>query len=153
MNKYVVYNSHYQVLICKAHQYAFTSESMMRHFRNEHKELSLQTRQEIIHYASTMNIADAEQLSYSIDRITPIPYLKIVEGYQCQFTLCCKILGTLDSVKKHCKLEHEWSAKNGECWTKTRAQTFYSGNERRYFIIIMLLTVDTLPYMNRMHCR
>lgn len=153
MNKHVVYNSHYRVLICKTHQYALTSESLTRHFRDEHKELSLETRQEIIKYAFTLNIAEVESLLYLNDRVTPIPYLKIVEGYECQYETCRKILGTLESMKKHCRQDHEWKAKNGVLWSETRAQTFYQGTEKRYMNNIISLTADTSPYMNSMQCR
>ena len=130
MNAYVVYNSEHKVLICKEHEYALSLKSIVSHFREEH-DIPLQARQEIFQYATKAQIAEPEDLVYSNDKVGVIPYLKIIQGYRCEYESCNLILGTIHSIKKHCKLEHEWKTKDGICWVEIRAQTFYQGNSRR----------------------
>src|SRR4030095_6800293 len=77
MNSYVVYNAQHRVVICKAHEYAISSKTAISHFRDEY-DISLEKRQEIFNYISTKVVVEADQLEYSLDRVTPIPYLKIV---------------------------------------------------------------------------
>ena len=58
---------------------------------------------------------EAIELTYSTQKMIPILYLKIVEGYQCQYESYDKILSTSDFIKKHSRLEYKWIAKNKEC--------------------------------------
>ena len=135
MSSHVVYNDQHQVVICKLHEYAVSAKTVISHFRDEHN-LSLEKRQEIVHYVSTKVIKEADQLQYFSERVTPIPYLKIINGYQCQYFGCSLVLGTVESIKKHCRHDHAWKAKDGICWSETQAQTFYSGNSRRSTTLI-----------------
>jgi hypothetical protein len=112
MNSYVIYNPQHQVVICKAHECAISLKTAISHFREEHN-IPLEKRQEIFNYISTKVVVEADQLEYSLNRVTPIPYLKIVNAYQCQYESCCLILSTLESIKKHCRQEHLWKAKDG----------------------------------------
>jgi Orsellinic acid/F9775 biosynthesis cluster protein D len=130
MSAYLFFNQEQHVLICKEHQYAITSKLLSRHFLEEHK-LDFIVRQEITKYASQFTTADASELIYSTEKVVPVPYLSICTGFQCQYNECNKILGTLQSAQKHCQLEHDWKAKDGEKWIETRAQTFFQGNNKR----------------------
>ena len=130
MNAYIVYNSEYNVLICKQHECAISAEFLTRHFRTEH-EISLELRQEILTYASQYTPTKPTDLVYTRDRITPIPYLRIIHGFQCDYDQCDTIHGTLGTIKKHCRVNHQWQAKDGQRWFERRAQTFYQGNGHR----------------------
>ena len=130
MNAYIVYNSEYNVLICKEHECAISAEFLTRHFRMKH-DISLERRQEILAYASQFTPTKPTDLMYTREKIIPIPYLRIIDGYQCNYDECDMILGTLSTIKKHCRQNHEWKAKDGECWFETRTQTFYQGNNQR----------------------
>jgi hypothetical protein len=131
MSGYVYFNKEHHVLICKAHQYAVSSKFLGRHFLEEH-DLDITVRQDIINYASQFSTVEATQLTYSLDKVVPISYLSIVAGFQCQYETCNKILGTFYSIKKHCRLDHDWKAKDGNQWVETQTQTFFQGNDRRY---------------------
>lgn len=133
MNSYVAYNDQHYVIICKTHECAISPKSVVSHFRDEH-DLPLEKRQEILNYVSSKVVVEAEQLEYSSNRVRPIPYLKIMNAYQCQYGTCSLILGTLTSIKKHCRHNHDWKAKDGIRWSETLAQTFYLGNGRRYLL-------------------
>ena len=152
MSGYIFFNSDYNVLICKAHQHAIPSRYITRHFLEEH-DVSLSVRQAIQVYASQYMIVEPTAIVYSSEPIQPIPYLRIINGYQCQYNTCEKILGTLDSMKRHCQVEHNWKSRDGECWRETRAQTFYQGNNQRYVLISIELMVDTSQFMSREHCQ
>jgi hypothetical protein len=130
MNTYVHFNKEHNVLICKVHQCVVSSKFLYRHFLNEH-DLDLKVRQAIITYASQFSTAEPSQILYSPEKIVPVPYLSIITGFQCQYKRCDKVLGTLTSVKHHCKVDHDWKAKDGTKWAETRAQTLFQGNDKR----------------------
>ena len=131
MSTYIHFNQEQNVLICKVHQYAISSKFLYRHLLDEH-DLDLKVRQEIINYVSQFTTAEVSHLTYSQDKVVPVPYLSIFTAFQCQYGTCNKVLGTLYSVKKHCRVDHDWKAKDGHKWLETRAQTFFQGNDKRY---------------------
>jgi len=131
MSAYIHYNQDHNVLICKVHQCAVSSKFVYRHFLREH-ELDLKVRQEVINYASQFTTTEHSELTYEADKVIPVPYLSIVTAFQCQYGECNQILGTLYSVKKHCRVDHDWKADDGNQWIETCAQTFFQGKEKRY---------------------
>ena len=131
MSAYLFFNQEHHVLICKLHQYAVSPKFIYRHFLDEHN-LDISVRQDIIQYAAQFTPAEAPQLVYSTDKVLPVPYLSTIVGFQCQYDMCHKVQGTLHSVQKHCKLDHDWKAKDGRKWMETWAQTFFQGNNKRY---------------------
>ena len=44
MDRYVIYNSDYHVLICRQHAYGLSPDYIERHFRETHKAIPLETR-------------------------------------------------------------------------------------------------------------
>ena len=131
MSAYLFFNQEQRVFICKQHQYAVSTKWIARHFQLEH-ELEFSVRQEITKFASQFTTAEASEFIYQTEKVVPVPYLSICTGFQCQYYECNKVLGTLQSAQKHCQLEHDWKSKDGEKWVKTRAQTFFQGNNKRY---------------------
>lgn len=131
MSAYLFFNPEHKVLICKAHQYAVSLKFLYRHFLTEHG-LDISVRQDIITYASQFTAVEISQLTYSTDKVIPVPYLRIINGFKCKDVKCDKVLGTVFSIKKHCRAEHNWKAKDGVQWLETRAQTFCQGNDKRY---------------------
>ena len=131
MSAYLFYNNNYNVLICKIHQCTLFLKSLTWHFLKEH-DLNLFIWQSIYNYVEHYTVTKAADLTYSSETIYPIPYLSIINGFQCQYEPCHKILGTLASMKVHCCFDHEWKAKNEKHWVKIWVQTFYQENDRRY---------------------
>jgi Orsellinic acid/F9775 biosynthesis cluster protein D len=85
---------------------------------------------------SKLTVVEPEELTYSVQKITPIPYLKIVDGYQCRYHGCDTVYGSVDMIKKHCRVEHLWTAaKEGVRWSETRAQSFYQSIHQRFIIV------------------
>jgi hypothetical protein len=96
--------------------------SFGRHFLAEH-DLSGSIRQAIQAYASQYTITEASELVYWTERVQPIPYLKIIDGFECVYDGCGEVLGTLESMKRHCRMVHEWKgSRDGERWVETQAQ-------------------------------
>ena len=131
MNAYIHFNQEHNVLICKVHQCVLSVKVLYRHFLDKH-DLDLKVKQDIITYAFQFSTAEPSQILYSPEKVIPVPYLSIITGFQCQYEGCDKVLGTLASVKHHCKGDHDWKAKDGTKWVETRAQTFFQGNNKRY---------------------
>jgi hypothetical protein len=131
MSAYLFFNQEHHVLICKVHQYAISSKFLARHFLEEH-DLDMTVRQEITSYGSQFQTMEASQLTYSIEKVVPVPYLSIVTAFQCQYETCKKVVGSLYTIKQHCRLEHDWKARDGDSWIETRTQSFYQGNGQRY---------------------
>jgi len=130
MSAYLFFNQEHHVLICKVHQYAVSSKFLAHHFLEEH-DLDINVRHEITMYTSQFHTVEASQLAYSADKVVPVPHLNIVSAFQCQNETCRKVVGSLYSIKNHCRSEHGWKAKNGSTWMETRAQSFYQGNSQR----------------------
>jgi len=103
MSRYIFFNSEYNVLICKLHQYAVSSKYLAPHFFREH-DLKLSIRQSIQAYMAHFTSTEGAALTYSNEKIIPVSYLKIIDGYQCQYDICNKILGTLNTMKDHCRV-------------------------------------------------
>src|SRR5437763_16404595 len=75
-----IFNQKYNVLICKTHQHAISLRYITRHFLEEHN-VSGSVRQAIQAYASQYMAREAAELLYSSERIQPIPYLRIINGF------------------------------------------------------------------------
>ena len=131
MSAYLFFNQEHKVLLCKVHQCAVSSKFIYRHFLDEH-ELDLKVRQKVMNYASQFHTAEASELTYAQHEVIPVPYLSIVDVFKCQYEECGKILGTLPTMKLHCKVQHAWKAKDGNKWIGIRAQTLFQGNNKRY---------------------
>src|SRR5579859_6351891 len=113
MSAYLFFNQEQNVLICKVHQCAISFRIIYHHFLDEHN-LDLKVRQKVINYAFQFATAEASELTYSPHEVIPVPYLSIVDALKCQYENCGKVLGTLMSMKGHCKVVHIWKAKDGE---------------------------------------
>jgi Orsellinic acid/F9775 biosynthesis cluster protein D len=83
LNQYIIYNPEYQVLICKEHQCGITPSYIGRHFRNDHKNVPLTVRQNIVSGITALELCAPENVTEVSEIIRPIPGLEIVNGYRC----------------------------------------------------------------------
>lgn len=58
MDAYIVYNTEYQTIICRKHKYAISPKYIERHFREEHKDISLATRKSILNEIQMLELCD-----------------------------------------------------------------------------------------------
>jgi hypothetical protein len=85
MDRYIIYNAEHQVLICGEHKCGITPPCLDRHFREEHKEVTLETRKVIIANAQTLTLCDPAKVTIFTQKITPVQGLEILDGYRCEF--------------------------------------------------------------------
>ena|SRR5579859_1888208 len=131
MNVYIYFNQEHNVLICKVHQYAVSFKFLVHHFLQKH-DLDIKICQGIVNYASQFTTMEPGHLLYSSEKVIPVLYLDIVDVFQCKYDACNKILGTLISIKDHCKIDHDWKAKDRQKWAEIRVQIFFQGHDKRY---------------------
>ena len=62
MNAYVTYNAQYKVLICREHKYGIAPDYVLRHLRDYHKGVPLATRNAIVNYSKTLDLAVPENI-------------------------------------------------------------------------------------------
>ena len=131
MESYVIYNAEYQALICRKHQYAIPPKSIERHFREEHKEIPLQSRQKILRQSEVLTLCEPDEIIEPRGKVAPIDGLNIQSGFLCKFDSCMIISGTLNTIKEHVK-RHKWNVDSGHKWELIKVQTFFQKNNRRY---------------------
>jgi hypothetical protein len=145
MDEYIIYNTRYRVAICRQHGYAIAPDYVLRHFRNSHKTIPLETRQEIAEYAQSLILVSPENVDIPRDMSNPIDGLTIVNGFKCSYIQCRELRGTLVSVQKHCNSIHGWDVSQGIMWREKLLQTFFQGSNRKYVSTnVCVLIVDTL---------
>ena len=130
MHQYVIYNSQYQIIICRQHGYAIQSRNVIRHFREHHKTISWEIRQRIAEYVHGLITCQLERLETPDDGGEPIHGLTIIKGCQCVYEGCTE-KGALTSIKRHCQGAHKWTEGDNAMWTNQAMQTFRQGPHRK----------------------
>jgi hypothetical protein len=141
MDGRIIYNETYKVLICLQHQYAITKGSLERHFRDDHGDCPLVTRRQILDEAGKLETVQPDEIIYSSFPVEPIQKLKLHTAYRCSDEECGEIKGTVGSITVHCRVKHLWTTKKGTGWTEVPVQTFFHGNHKRYYHMVLTLTV------------
>ena len=104
MNQYVVYNTIYHVLICRQCGCGIPQDWIMRHFRQYHKTIPLEVRQQIINYGSGLDLWQPTEVhkEWEIMNLkSPVEGLTIFPGFQSQYASCMKYMHMEDSIKTH----------------------------------------------------
>ena len=130
MEPYIVYNSQYKAIICRKHGYAIPPKSIVQHFRNEHKELPIETRKQIINQVQSLEIYEPKDVVIPEERAPSIECLTVRTGYLCTFDGCNTIHGTSKSIERHVS-DHMWMNEGGHKWNEIKAQTFFLGKYKR----------------------
>jgi|ERR1700755_1018664 len=123
IDQYLVYNPHYRTIICRQHGYAIAPGGMIRHLRDYHK-IPLKTRQALNTYSESLDLCAVDELQIPSEPVDSINGLTIVDGSQCNL---CMEKGASSSIKKHCRIAHQWGEGKVPIWTKQRLQTFFPG--------------------------
>jgi Orsellinic acid/F9775 biosynthesis cluster protein D len=128
MDYHVIYNAEHKVLICREHKCGVPRLSMDRHFRMEHKAMTLETRKSILAHVQTLELCDPEDVTIFDERTIAIQSLEICDGFRCEFPGCGSLAGTLGTMKKHC-IEHDWEGffRDSVRYNKVKLQTFFPG--------------------------
>jgi hypothetical protein len=111
-NRFAYYNTDYNILICKKHQYAIKKANLKTHLLLLHNsEFPPGLRKELVQFG--LSLYQREPI-YPIEAIQPIPFLKVYNQhfFKCSFlsnqTSCGLILGVEKNIKTHCSQKHSW---------------------------------------------
>jgi hypothetical protein len=132
MNQYVTYNEDYKVLICRQHKHAVPPDWILRHFRDMHQSVPLETREAIVEYSESLHLLAPNDVVIPTELSHSIQGLEIRQGYQCQYYGCLELCSTENSMKKHCRVQHKWMVAAGVMWNAQSFQTFFVGKHNRY---------------------
>ena len=70
MDNYIIHDQIHQVLICRQHHYAISSDAIARHFRELHKAIPLEIRQRIIQYTKGLDLLKVKKVNVPPDMIS-----------------------------------------------------------------------------------
>jgi len=131
MEDYIIHNHQYGIIICRQHKYAVPKNWIRRHFQEQHKDVPLETRQNIEAYVADLNLLPPSEVPLPESTI-PVEGLALYNGYKCLYDECDELKGTVKSMVKHCKYEHKWIKSVGVKWTAQAMQTFFVSSHLKY---------------------
>ena len=111
IDQYVTYNDQFHIMICRLCEHGIPKNGVGLHYRRHHKDLTLQTRKELVLHAKNFDLV--ENIEYSNEIIPPIDGIKIEKGMVCSNQLCNYACLLQSSMEEHCKLQHNWISTNG----------------------------------------
>ena len=131
MDQYVTYNNELHTLICRQHKFGLSPDWIERHFRESHKTIPLEIRQEIIRYSKSLDLWQPEWVNNLLLSLIAIPELRMILGWKCQHRVCQELRSIELSMKKHCRDVHGWKTVNGTMWIAQTMQTIFPSSHRR----------------------
>jgi len=108
--QYIKYEARLYVMICRICNTTITKNGTKHHYREDHKTLSLATRQELIKYSNNFNLHEMDELQYPNTIIPYIEELEVIEGLRCLYDGCNYTCIEPSSMEKHCRPCHGWTA-------------------------------------------
>src|SRR5438046_224935 len=76
--EYITYNEDYHIFICHFHGFAIPLDDVQQHFREFHKTISIDVRNQIIQHAKSLSLVKSENISTSSEEIKSIDCLKLI---------------------------------------------------------------------------
>ena len=126
------YLPEYRVVRCVVCRYAVPPSALSRHMKDLH-HVYRGKRRALLDYAETLDLADPEDLVLPEPQEPPIPSIPVEDGVACNW---CKYLSvTTKRMKRHWVTVHERRGIEGKHWRPVKLQTFFRGNNLRYFIV------------------
>jgi Orsellinic acid/F9775 biosynthesis cluster protein D len=126
LSQYFIYNVEYKILICREHQCGVTPNYVERHLRNEHRNIPLTTRQDILSSIHSLTLCIPEDIIGFTSVMSPVHGLEVVDGYKCQALECAFLAGTVESIKHHCRKHDRSLFEDGNShYGHVKLQTFF----------------------------
>ena len=114
-NNYFAYLNKWKVLVCRGCKYGLHKDGVIRHLQDKHKVIPLTICNMLVAYAKTLSILLPSKVETTSIEI-PIQVIDCLElrsdGYRC--TKCNALCGTSNSIKKHCRAQHNWVESQGK---------------------------------------
>jgi hypothetical protein len=124
----------YRVLICKECRYAIQPSGISRHLKELH-HIYRSDRQELMEYVQSLDLADPGDVVLPEPHEAPVPFLPTESGLVCGVDGCGHLCITFKRMKNHWATVHRGVTADGAQWRPVRLQTFFRGNQLRYFIV------------------
>lgn len=128
------YLPQYRVVRCVVCQYAVPPSAIPRHMKDLH-HIYRGKRRSLLEYAATLDLADPDDLVLPEPQDPPIPSIPVEDGVACNREDCKYLSVTRKRMKRHWATTHEEMGLEGTHWRAVKLQTFFRGNNMRYFIV------------------
>ncbi|KAH7374072.1 hypothetical protein BKA64DRAFT_586525 [Cadophora sp. MPI-SDFR-AT-0126] len=133
-SRLLTYLPHYRVLICKECQYAIQPLAVSRHLKELHG-ICRSDREGFMAYTRSLNLANPKDVPLPKYDATPVPFLPTQRGFACGLSGCDHLSVTVKRMKRHWAHTHNGVIINEARWRRVVLQTFFRGNQLRYFAV------------------
>jgi hypothetical protein len=132
----------HRVLICKECRYAIQPAAISRHLKTIH-HIYRTDRQAIMEYVLTLDLADPGDVVPPEPHEAPVPFIPTESGLACNANGCSHLCITAKRMKSHWSTRHSDTDLDldADQWRPVELQTFFRGNQLRYFAVCILSTV------------
>ena len=128
------YLPQHRVLICKECHYAIQPSAVSRHLKELHR-IYRSNRREFLKFAGELDLADPKDVALPGPNEDPVHFLTTTSGLACEASGCDHLCATLKRMKMHWAAEHTAVVAYDSQWRQVELQTFFRGNQLRYFIV------------------
>jgi hypothetical protein len=139
----------YRILICKECHYAIQPSAISRHLKEIH-QIYRSNRKKFIQYAQSLDLADPRDVIAPVPNMAPITFLPTTSGLACRASGCGHLCATIQRMKRHWATLHSNVAADAAQWRAVDLQTFFRGNQLRYFIVCRNSSAASEPGPNSM---
>jgi hypothetical protein len=137
----------HRVLICKECRYAIQPSAISRHLKELHR-IYRSDRQEFMEYAQGLDLADPRDVILPEPNEVPVPFLLTTSGLACGASGCGHLCVTIKRMRRHWATVHSDVVADAPQWRPVDLQTFFRGNQLRYFIVCRNSTATSQPERN-----
>lgn len=138
------YLPQHRVLICKECQYAIQPSAISRHLKELHR-IYRSHRQRFLKYAEKLDLADPADVILPGPNEGPVPFLLTIGGLACVAIRCHYLCATDKRMKMHWSAKHSGIVAGDTQCHLVELQTFFRGNQLRYFIVRQSRTARSQP--------
>jgi len=125
----------HRVLICRECRYAIQPSAISRHLKDLH-HIYRSDRQELVEYAKELDLPDPGDVLLPSPHEAPVPFLPSESGLACEADGCTHLCVTGKRMKSHWATAHKDVVGSASAqWRPVTLQTFFRGNQLRYFIV------------------
>jgi hypothetical protein len=96
----------------------------------------------------SLDLADPRDVVVPLPNIAPIPFLPTTSGLACRASGCGHLCVTIQRMKRHWATVHSNVAADAAQWRAVYLQTFFRGNQLRYFIVCRNSAAASQPGRN-----
>lgn len=122
----LLYNSEFQVLICKECEYAVQPAAISRHLKQRHK-IYRKDREDILEIVQHIPLVEPAALPQR-ELEPPVPCLTVLRGLYCTTDDCKYMCESLKRMQQHWAAFHNRSGLSDIDWKPTLMQTFFRGS-------------------------